>query len=231
MPQQCAICGETTSELVAFGVVRPSLGAGLVATHPHLTADDLICRRHLTEQRTRYVEQLLERERGEISALERQVVDSLAREETIALDIESGWAGTRSFGERVADFVADFGGSWRFILSFMFVLFAWAGFNVWAMPSRIFDPYPFILLNLVLSCLAALQAPIIMMSQKRQEAKDRLRSENDYRVNLKAELEIRHLHEKLDHLINRQWERLAEIQQIQLEIMEDLSSRAANSGR
>ena len=106
----------------------------------------------------------MERERGEISALERQVVDSLAREETIALDIESGWAGTRSFGERVADFVADFGGSWRFILSFMFVLFAWAGFNVWAMPSRIFDPYPFILLNLVLSCLAALQAPIIMMS-------------------------------------------------------------------
>ena len=87
------------------------------------------------------------------------------------------------------------------------------------------DPYPFILLNLVLSCLAAIQAPIIMMSQKRQEAKDRLRSENDYRVNLKAEFEIRHLHEKLDHLINRQWERLAEIQQIQLEIMEDLPLR------
>ena len=91
--------------------------------------------------------------------------------------------------------------------------------------AKVFDPYPFILLNLVLSCLAAIQAPIIMMSQKRQEAKDRLRSENDYRVNLKAEFEIRHLHEKLDHLINRQWERLAEIQQIQLEIMEDLPSR------
>jgi uncharacterized membrane protein len=96
---------------------------------------------------------------------------------------------------------------------------------VWAAARSIFDPYPFILLNLVLSCLAAIQAPIIMMSQKRQEAKDRLRSENDYRVNLKAEFEIRHLHEKLDHLINRQWERLAEIQQIQLEIMEDLAAR------
>jgi uncharacterized membrane protein len=83
-----------------------------------------------------------------------------------------------------------------------------------------FDPYPFILLNLVLSCLAAIQAPIIMMSQKRQEAKDRLRGENDYRVNLKAELEIRHLHEKIDHILTRQWERLAEIQQIQLEIMQ-----------
>ena len=96
------------------------------------------------------------------------------------------------------------------------------GFNVWAVTRQVFDPYPFILLNLVLSCLAAIQAPIIMMSQKRQETKDRLRSEKDYRVNLKAELEIQNLHEKIDHLINRQWERLAEIQQIQLEIMQDM---------
>jgi uncharacterized membrane protein len=105
------------------------------------------------------------------------------------------------------------------------VLAIWMAFNVWAVATRIFDPYPFILLNLALSCLAAIQAPIIMMSQKRQEAKDRLRSENDYRVNLKAELEIRHLHEKMDHLVSRQWERLAEIQQIQLEIMQDLAGR------
>jgi uncharacterized membrane protein len=97
-------------------------------------------------------------------------------------------------------------------------------FNVWAVANAIFDPYPFILLNLVLSCLAAIQAPIIMMSQKRQEAKDRLRSENDYKVNLKAELEIRHLHDKVDHIITRQWERLAEIQQIQLEIMQDMAA-------
>jgi uncharacterized membrane protein len=98
----------------------------------------------------------------------------------------------------------------------------WMGFNIWVATRVIFDPFPFILLNLVLSCLAAIQAPIIMMSQKRQETKDRLRSENDYRVNLKAELEIRHLHDKIDHLINRQWERLAEIQQIQLEMMQDM---------
>ena len=222
---QCAICGETMREPIAFGMVRPSLAAGLVAAHPNLTANDTICRKHLIEQRTRYVEQLLERERGEISALERQVVESLAREETVARDIETAWAGKRTIGERVADFVADFGGSWSFIISFFVILLAWIGFNVWVATQAVFDPYPFILLNLVLSCLAAIQAPIIMMSQKRQEAKDRLRSENDYRVNLKAEFEIRHLHEKLDHLINRQWERLAEIQQIQLEIMEDLSAR------
>ncbi len=222
---QCVICGEATREPIAFGTVRPSLASGLAAEHPNLKADDTICRKHLTEQRTRYVGQLLERERGELSALERQVVESLAREETVARDVEVAWAGKRTFGERVADFVADFGGSWKFIISFFVILLVWIGFNVWAATRAVFDPYPFILLNLVLSCLAAIQAPIIMMSQKRQEAKDRLRSENDYRVNLKAEFEIRHLHEKLDHLINRQWERLAEIQQIQIEIMEDLSAR------
>jgi len=98
-------------------------------------------------------------------------------------------------------------------------------FNAVIIDQDRFDPYPYILLNLVLSCLAAIQAPIIMMSQKRQEAKDRLRSENDYRVNLKAELEIRHLHEKIDHILTRQWERLAEIQQIQLELMQDPAIR------
>ena len=221
----CAICGKVTREPIVFGLVRPSLANGLGTAHPNLTADDVICREHLTDQRTRYVEQLLERERGELSELERQVVESLAREETVARDVEAAWEGNRTFGERVSDFVAEFGGSWKFIIGFFVVLLVWIAFNVWAATREVFDPYPFILLNLVLSCLAAIQAPIIMMSQKRQEAKDRLRSENDYRINLKAEFEIRHLHEKLDHLINRQWERLAEIQQIQLEIMEDFSSR------
>jgi uncharacterized membrane protein len=168
---------------------------------------------------------MLERERGEISDLEKQVVASLANEETISRNIEEAWEDQRTFGERLADDVAEFGGSWKFIVSFAGVLVLWIALNLWAAASAAFDPYPFILLNLVLSCLAAIQAPIIMMSQKRQEAKDRLRSENDYRVNLKAELEIRHLHEKVDHLISRQWERLAEIQQIQLEIMEDLAAR------
>jgi len=87
-----------------------------------------------------------------------------------------------------------------------------------------FDPFPFILLNLLLSSLAAIQAPVIMMSQNRQEAKDRTRAEHDYRVNLKAELEIRHLHEKIDHLLLHQWERLFEVQQIQLELLDQLTA-------
>ena len=165
------------------------------------------------------------RERGELTRLEHEVVKSLADHETLAENIEAEYVGQRTLGERMSDRLASFGGSWTFISLFGVVLLVWMGFNIAVAGRSQFDPYPFILLNLVLSCLAAIQAPIIMMSQKRQEAKDRLRSENDYRVNLKAELEIRHLHEKMDHILTRQWERLAEIQQIQLEIMQEAKSR------
>src|SRR6202011_1228329 len=125
----------------------------------------------------------------------------------------------RTLGERLSDKLASFGGSWIFIIVFFVILVAWTVFNLVVPERDRFDPYPYILLNLFLSMLAAIQAPIIMMSQKRQESKDRLRSESDYRVNLKDELESRHLHEKMDHLISRQWQRLAEIQQLQIETM------------
>jgi uncharacterized membrane protein len=222
---KCALCGKDARDAMRFDAVRPEIASLIAADHPDLKSGDFICDRHVSDYRTRYVANLLERERGELSELDRQVVESLAREEVVARDVEAAWEGRRTMGERVADLVADFGGSWVFIGIFFVVLVVWMAFNVWAASREVFDPYPFILLNLVLSCLAAIQAPIIMMSQNRQEAKDRLRSENDYRVNLKAELEIRHLHEKMDHLINRQWERLAEIQQIQLEIMQDIAQR------
>jgi uncharacterized membrane protein len=221
----CAICGKEARLPVLFGAVRPAIASMVAVDHPNLTPDDIVCAHHVSDYRNRYVAELLEREHGELTELERQVVESLAREETVSRDVEKTWEKHRTVGEVVADAVADFGGSWTFIIIFFVVLVIWMGFNVWAATRDVFDPYPFILLNLVLSCLAAIQAPIIMMSQNRQEAKDRLRSQNDYRVNLKAELEIRHLHEKIDHLINRQWERLAEIQQIQLEIMQDMAQR------
>jgi uncharacterized membrane protein len=219
----CAICGKEVREPRAFGLVRPAVAQAMLRDHPELTSDSPICGKHIAPYRSSYVTGLLERERGELSELEKQVLESLAREETVSENIEEEYVDKRSFGERAADVVAEFGGSWHFIGAFTLVLVTWMAFNVWVAASAVFDPYPFILLNLVLSCLAALQAPIIMMSQRRQEAKDRLRSENDYKVNLKAELEIRHLHDKVDHIITRQWERLAEIQQIQLEIMQDLA--------
>ncbi len=219
---RCVICGKEkpARDVTALDAVRPTLIDLIRKDHPDLPAEGYICLDDLDHFRSRYVAGLLGQERGELTKLEREVVQSLADHEVLAENIEAEFAGQRTFGERVSDQLASFGGSWTFIGIFFAVLIVWMAFNVIAVARSIFDPYPFILLNLVLSCLAAIQAPIIMMSQNRQEAKDRLRSENDYRVNLKAELEIRHLHEKVDHLLNKQWERLAEIQQIQLEIMQ-----------
>lgn len=223
----CAICGEPTREPIAYGMVRPSLANRLTAEHPHLSANDVICRRHLTEHRTRYVEQLLERERGEISDLERQVVESLAREETVARNVEETWEDRRTVGERVADIVAEFGGSWRFIISFGVVLVLWMAFNVWAAAREVFDPYPFILLNLILSCLAAVQAPVILMSQNRQTQKDRLHAQLDYEVNLKAEMEILALHEKLDLLREKAWSDLVALQERQLGLLSRIEREIA----
>ena len=128
----------------------------------------------------------------------------------------------RTFGQIVADKVAAFGGSWKFIiLFFVFILF-WIAGNVFILINKGFDPYPFILLNLILSCLAALQAPVIMMSQNRQEEKDRERAKKDYMINLKSELEIRMLDEKIDHLIMRQQQELIEMQKVQIEMMHDI---------
>lgn len=224
---RCVLCSleKPARDMTPLDVVRPSLLDRIHAEHPDLPAEGYVCNADLDRYRSRYVAELLGQERGELTRLEQDVVESLAAHETLAENIEAEYAEKRSFGERLSDRLAAFGGSWTFIMIFFAVLVTWMAFNVVAVQRDAFDPYPFILLNLVLSCLAAIQAPIIMMSQNRQEAKDRLRSENDYRVNLKAELEIRHLHEKIDHILTRQWERLAEIQQIQLEMMQDPSLR------
>jgi uncharacterized membrane protein len=156
------------------------------------------------------------------------VLDSIAAEATVAVPPDAPEA-PRSFGERAADRVASFGGSWTFLGLFASVLVVWMAVNsAYLLGSGAFDPYPFILLNLVLSCLAAVQAPIIMMSQRRSEARDRARAENDYKVNLKAELEIRALHDKLDRQLLRQWERLASIQTLLIEVLD--SERAEDAG-
>jgi uncharacterized membrane protein len=224
---RCVICGREKPErdMIRLDVVRPSLYDRIKDTHPDLPAEGFICDDDLDGFRSSYVAELLRSERGELTNLEKEVVESLAEHETLAENIQAEFEGHRTFGERLSDHLANFGGSWSFLIFFAAVLVVWIAFNVIALARERFDPYPFILLNLVLSCIAAVQAPIIMMSQKRQEAKDRLRSENDYRVNLKAELEIRHLHEKIDHILTRQWERLAEIQQIQLEMMKETATR------
>ncbi len=169
-----------------------------------------------TSSSASHIQDLLTKEKEELTG----IFELIKTRETLAQNINDSYDEQISFGERLSDKIADFGGSWRFIIIFLTILWVWMLVN-WILASRAFDPYPFILLNLCLSCVAALQAPVIMMSQKRQESRDRLRAENDYQVNLKAELEIRSLHEKLDHLLFKKWDHLIEIQQIQLQILEE----------
>lgn len=227
----CALTGKPVPkrELVHLDALRPALAEAIRQDHPGLPSHALIAQDQIAAYRMRYVNAMLASERGEISELDRQVAESLARSELITSNTDDDIDRDRTFGQRLADHVASFGGSWAFLISFGVVIAFWMTINVLGATS--FDPYPFILLNLVLSCLAAVQAPVIMMSQQRQEAKDRARSRNDYQVNLKAELEIRHLHEKMDHLVNRQWQRLAEIQEVQIELLQELRSAQTSDAK
>jgi uncharacterized membrane protein len=228
--RRCQLCG-STARLRRSAIVRPSVAEEIRRDHPEWKEDGFICHDDLARYRVRHVEGILEGERGELTELERQVIESLSRHEILTANVDAEFAGELTLGERLADRLAEFGGSWKFILAFGAVLVVWILLNTALVAFGRFDPYPFILLNLVLSCLAAMQAPVIMMSQNRSEAKDRRRSEHDYRVNLKAELEIRHLHEKLDHLLSHQWERLIEVQQVQLELLEELAAARAAGRR
>jgi uncharacterized membrane protein len=223
----CALSGEEWNlrDLTPLGALRSPLQERIHRDHPELTPDAHIGRRELDRYRSLYFEELIEEDKGQLTTLEREVAASLANHEMISQNVEESFAEERTFGERCADGLAAFGGSWSFLILFMVVLVIWIAINGAMGEREAFDPYPFILLNLVLSCIAAVQAPVIMMSQKRQETKDRVRSESDYQVNLKAELEIRHLHEKIDYLLSHQWQRLTEIQRIQVEMLQDRTRR------
>jgi len=223
----CAICGKSFSprDVVSGEIIRKEIAAEILKSCPEWSSGKFICRADLMEARGQYVRSLLESEKGELSSLEQDVVRSLREHELLSSNIDSEFEQKWSFGERLADKIATFGGSWAFLICFGIFLFIWIGMNSLVLLWRPLDPYPFIFLNLILSCLAAIQAPIIMMSQNRQEAKDRIRSQHDYRVNLKAELEIRNLHEKVDHLLSHQWERLVKIQELQLELLSELGAK------
>ncbi|WP_425305382.1 DUF1003 domain-containing protein [Chthonobacter albigriseus] len=209
--------------VISCDLIRPEVAAIIAVDEPNWTRTGWICRNDLARFRRKTVEELIRNERGELGALEQAVVESLARHETLSKNTASSYHETRSFGDRLADRLATFAGSWFFLTIFGLLLASWVLVNGWLIARNAFDPYPFVFLNLILSLIAAVQAPLIMMSQRRQEDRDRLRSENDYRVNLKAELEIRHLHEKLDHLLIKQWERLSEIQEVQVDLLEELT--------
>jgi uncharacterized membrane protein len=224
-PAVCQICHQSKKAMFAAALIRPAIIDQIQQSVPDFSIKGHICAEDLNRFRFQYVRGLMTSEKGELSALDHDVLESLRQQELLASDINVEFEKKLTFGEALADKIAEFGGSWKFMILFGSVLLVWISINSIVLFLKPFDPYPFILLNLVLSCLAAIQAPVIMMSQNRQEAKDRMRSEQDYRVNLKAELEIRHLHEKIDHLLSRQWERLVEIQEIQMELMTELLNK------
>jgi uncharacterized membrane protein len=221
----CEVCKQpkTSGEVFPLAIVHEPVFKMIQRDHPEVSRDGWICSSDLNTYRMDFVKLALEEEKGELTALEEEVVRSIREQETVSKNINTEYEGRLTLGERLSDRLAAYGGSWRFILGFIGVLILWIVINTAFLIHKPFDPFPFILLNLVLSCLAAIQAPVIMMSQNRQDAKDRLRSEYDYRVNLKAELEVRFLHQKLDHFLKKEWQTMLEIQEIQIDLMKELS--------
>ena len=210
------------TERISLTTQRRSIFNLIKKDFPDIQEDDCIATEELNVYREKYIAEYLKGQLEELTQLERNVLDSIKNNTTLSDKLESDDELGLTFGQRIADRVASFGGSWTFIILFGIFIFAWIGINIYWLANKGFDPYPFILLNLILSCLAALQAPVIMMSQNRQEEKDRQRAKMDYMINLKSELEIRTLHEKVDHLIMHQQQELLEIQKVQIEMMSDI---------
>ncbi len=227
----CVICGKIFDEedLTSGEQVREPVAELIRKDYPAWDDDSLICDNCLEKYRQQHIQELLEREKGKLSDLEQEVLDSLKHHELVSENIDEELDTQWTLGERIADKIAEFGGSWTFIIIFFLFLASWIATNSFLLVKHPFDPYPYILLNLLLSCLAAIQAPIIMMSQNRKEARDRRRSEHDYQVNLKAELEIQLLHEKMNHLLDTQWESMTQIQEMQLDQLNELRKRLDRS--
>lgn len=222
----CALCGRSflLRETIACGALAPALIASIASRGALLPPDARICRACLFDERTAALLDRLAAERGELSQIERVVAEKASRHVTIAADIEADFARTATVADRAADAVARVGGSWKFVIGLLGLLFVWMIINT-LLAARALDPFPFILLNLGLSCIAALQAPIILMSANRQARLDRRKADQDFLVNLKAELEVASLHEKLDHLLHTQWEQLLEVQELQIEMLRTLVER------
>jgi len=210
------------SEKVSAKTIRHSILNLIQKENPQFSHESYLSLSELNKYREKAISDYLVKEIGELTELEKTVLTSVTNNNTLTDKIDVDEKQILTTGQRIADKVASFGGSWTFIISFGVFIFIWISTNVFWLVNKGFDPYPFILLNLILSCLAALQAPVIMMSQNRQEEKDRERAKKDYMINLKSELEIRTLHEKIDHFIMDQQQELLELQKVQIDMMNDI---------
>ncbi len=208
------------SDAIPIALVRPSI-LKLIKKKYSTNSNSYISKTELQKYKRDYFENIIKTESGEISHLEKEVLNSLMQQESIVKNINKEIDKNLKFKEKVSDLLASYAGSWSFLIVFLAVVIGWIILNAIFLYTKPLDPYPFILLNLLLSCVAALQAPIILMSQNRKEAIDRKRAENDYKINLKAELEVRLLHEKMDHLLETIGKKLFEVQELQLESIED----------
>ena len=213
------------SEKITGNTIRESLLAIIRKSNPDFSEKNSLAISELNHFREQYISEFLGKQLGEMTTLEKTVLTALSDETTISDKIDSDDKDALTIAQKLADKVATFGGSWVFITSFFLFLLIWIIVNGYLLATKAFDPFPFILLNLILSCIAAIQAPLIMMSQNRQEEKDRERAKKDYMINLKSELEIRILHEKIDHLIIHQQQELLEIQKVQIEMMNDIMQK------
>lgn len=236
--RQCQVCGERKAEidLIRGDHIRDVLKPTICKDFPNWDDNGFICLKDLNLYRTKHIQEVFETERGEVSDLEARVFRNISEQEVLANDTNQQFDQSLTIADKIADRVAEVGGSWSFIIGFLVCLGIWMFVNSQMLATLLgtkveaFDPFPYIFLNLLLGALASLQAPFIMMSQSRQEARDRIRSENDYAVNLKAELEIRNLTAKLDQLMSHQWQHLLEIQQIQTDMMTEFSKRTMEKG-
>ncbi|PKL09493.1 MAG: hypothetical protein CVV51_03505 [Spirochaetae bacterium HGW-Spirochaetae-7] len=225
--EKCYVCKKEFpgSDLISGHGIRHEIEKMIVRDNPGWDDYQKICRDDYNAYRTQYISLMIEEENGNIKELESDVLRSIDENESIVENVNMAQKEILTIGDAISDRVAKFGGSWKFIILFFMVLAGWIIVNSSFLLTKPFDPFPFILMNLILSCIAAIQAPIIMMSQNRQEKKDRIRSENDYRINLKSEIEIRTLHEKVDHLLLDQWAKMMDIQEMQIEILEEIRGK------
>lgn len=227
MDYKCEVCNKSfhESDLISGSGIHHGIEELIQTDYPNWKDESKICKEDFNKYRMAYIAKIISSEQVNIETLEKAVLKSIQESEIITENVNLNQRESMRIGDRVSDKIAIFGGSWKFIISFFIILILWIFLNSQTLLKKPFDPYPFILLNLILSCTAAIQAPIIMMSQNRQEKKDRFRSENDYKVNLKAEIEIRTLHEKVDHLLLDQWSKMMDIQELQIQILEEIKEK------
>lgn len=225
--KKCEICDNffQLSDLYPLAMLRSNQFANAKERFPDLEPSGFICYPDLRKINALHFEKILQKERGSLTELEREVLESIEQHDILSENIETEFERGQTFGQKLSDKIAQFGGSWTFVTLFTCMILVWMMINSFQIMSLDFDPYPYILLNLVLSTLAAIQAPIIMMSQNRQAFKDRLSQENDYQINLKSELQIRQLNTRMDVFMKHYWQRMSDLTVKTEEILTEMQTQ------